>query len=390
MSLYLDLTEFLTNPITTGIQRIAGEICRYAPRNVMVPVRLNRDRFVAFSPSLIDVIGNYFREGSQSGMAEIRRLGAIASGSPIEISQRDTVLVPEVFGNHERFAFFRDMPDQDLHCYRFIVFDLLPLTHPEYFGPDGRCHFCAYAQVIRRARNCSFISEYTRDMYYSRLRRTTARGGIVLPLGCDALGERPSQFTLNRPLNFSVLGTIEPRKNHHLILEAFKPLLRQVEGLTLTFLGKIGWVEREFALKVLALGSDKNSGLRFIPAPGDDEIRNCIEQSRATIYVSSAEGYGLPPVESLWAGTPVIASRTIPSLERLGSAGVYYVDPLSVLNLRKAVLAFLDDGYASRKTEEAIGLNLPTWRSFTQEVIDWCMRRPQGSADRLVRSATVL
>lgn len=372
MSLYLDLTEFLTNPITTGIQRIAGEICRYVPRNLMTPVRLKRDQFLAFPPSLIDAIGNYFREGSQSGMGEIHRLGAIESGSPVEISQRDTVLVPEVFGDYERFAFFRDMPDEELRRYRFIVFDLLPLTHPEYFGPDQRCTFCAYAQIVRRARCCGFISEYTRDIYYGRLRRTGARGGVVLPLGCDALGTRPSQITLNRPLNFSVLGTIEPRKNHQLILEAFEPLLRHVEGLTLTFLGKIGWVEREFALKILALGSDKNSGLRFFPAPGDEDIRNCIEQSRATIYVSSAEGYGLPPVESLWGGTPVIASRTNPSLERLGSAGVHHVDPLSVLNLRKAVLAFLDDDYANRKTEEAMALILPTWQSFTQEVIDWC------------------
>ncbi|HZQ51955.1 MAG TPA: glycosyltransferase [Bryobacteraceae bacterium] len=195
-----------------------------------------------------------------------------------------------------------------------------------------------------------------------------------MPLGCDALGDRPFQLTLNRPLNFSVLGTVEPRKNHPLILEAFEPLLRHVKGLTLSFVGKLGWIDPQFAEKVLTLASDENSGLRFIPAPGDDEIRNCFERSRATIYVSAAEGYGLPPVESLWAGTPVIASRTIPSLERLGSAGVHYVDPLSVLNLRKAVLAFLDDAYANRKAEEAMRLNLPTWRSFTEEVMDWCKR----------------
>jgi glycosyltransferase involved in cell wall biosynthesis len=374
MSLYLDLTEFLTNPITTGIQRIAGEICRYGDRNAMIPVRLNGDHFVAFPSSLIEAIGNYFRGGSHSGTEEIRHLGAIERGSRIEVSQLDTVLVPEVFLNHQRFTFFRAMPDPELRRYRFIVFDLLPLTHPEYFGPDHRYLFCAYAQIIRRASDCGFISEYTRDIYYSRLRRTNVRGGVVLPLGCDALGDRPFQLTLNRPLNFSVLGTVEPRKNHPLILEAFEPLLRHVKGLTLSFVGKLGWIDPQFAEKVLTLASDENSGLRFIPAPGDDEIRNCFERSRATIYVSAAEGYGLPPVESLWAGTPVIASRTIPSLERLGSAGVHYVDPLSVLNLRKAVLAFLDDAYANRKAEEAMRLNLPTWRSFTEEVMDWCKR----------------
>jgi glycosyltransferase involved in cell wall biosynthesis len=77
-------------------------------------------------------------------------------------------------------------------------------------------------------------------------------------------------------------------------------------------------------------------------------------------------------VESLWVGTPVIASTTIPSLKGRGSAGVHFVDPLNAVNLRRAVLAFLDDGYANQKTEEIIELDLPTWRSFTQEVFRWC------------------
>lgn len=371
MSFYLDLTEFLTNPITTGIQRIAGEICKYLPESSMMPVRLNGNQFVAFSPSLIGVIGSYFRAGSNVGMEEIRRLGAADKGSRIEILPRDTVLVPEVFGHLDRFAFFRDMPDHELQRYRFLVFDLLPITHPEYFGPLGRCHFCAYTQIIRRARNCGFISEYTRDMYYSRLKRTGVRQGTVLPLGCNALGARPARLHLNRPLNFTVLGTIEPRKNHELILQAFEPLLQQVEGLRLSFIGKMGWVEPNFAQKVQTLASDKTSGFVFRSTPGDEEIRSCVEQSRATIYVSSAEGYGLPPVESMWGGTPVIASRTIPSLENLGSAGIHYVEPLTALNLRKAVLAFLDDDYANRKVQEAFACHLPTWKSFTEEVLRW-------------------
>ncbi|MGH2510980.1 MAG: glycosyltransferase, partial [Ktedonobacteraceae bacterium] len=123
---------------------------------------------------------------------------------------------------------------------------------------------------------------------------------------------------------------------------------------------------------VEVLSSDPNSGFQFHSAIDDNAIRKCIAQSRATIYISSAEGYGLPPVESLWCGTPVIASTTIPSLTRLGSAGIHYVEPLTVVNLRRAVLAFVDNAYANGKAEETAQLDLPTWRSFTQEVLDWC------------------
>lgn len=375
MRFYVDLSEFLTNPITTGIQRIAGEMCRYLPPDTAIPVRLRSDHYVALPPALIQVIGAYFRDATESGVAGIRRLAAIDNGSAVEISQDDTVLVPEVFDNAQRVAFFRQMPEEQLRCYRFIVYDLLPMTHPEYFAPEGVLAIHHYYRMLCRASCCGFISEETREAYYSRLKRTAVEGGVVLPLGSDSLGPRPERPNLNRPLTFAVLGTIEPRKNHELILNAFEPLLRQVHGLALAFIGKMGWVNSEFAERVHALASDEHSGFRFHSVRSDHEIRRCIEQSRATIYVSAAEGYGLPPVESLWLGTPVIASNAIPSLKRLGTAGIHYVDPINVASLRGAVLAFVDNSYANQKTLETVHLNLPTWQSFTQEVLHWCVEQ---------------
>jgi glycosyltransferase involved in cell wall biosynthesis len=341
------------------------------PPGAAIPVRLQSGQYVALPPKLIDVIGRYFRDAHDTGVAEIGRLAAVENGPAIRVSQHDTVLVPEIFGE-ERAAFFRGLPEHELQRCRFIVYDLLPATHPQYFPADMALTMSGYLHTVRQASCCGFISEYTRDVYYGRLKRTNARGGVVLPLGSDSLGPKPERPNLNRPLAFSVLGTIEPRKNHELILEAFEPLLRQIDGLSLSFIGKMGWVDSEFAQKVRALASDKESGFRFLPAPDDGTIGTHVEQSRATIYVSAAEGYGLPPVESLWLGTPVIASTAIPSLKRLGSAGIHYVDPLNAINLRRAVLTFVDDAYANQKTEETMHLNLPTWHSFTQEVLHWC------------------
>ena len=371
MSLYIDLSEFLADPITTGIQRIAGGICQSLPANRATPVRLHANRYVALPAALIDAIGRFFGDDSESRVMEIRRLGAVQTGSPVELSPRDTVLIPEIFGP-QRVAFFRGMPDQAFSRCRFFVHDLLPLTHPEFFPVESIMHLYGYFRLILEASECGFNSEDTRNVYYGRLKRTGVRGGVVLPLGCDSLGPKPKQATLNRPLVFTVLGTVEPRKNHHLILDAFEPLLRRIEGLRLSFIGKMGWVDSELAHRVRALDADQNSGFRFHSATGDQAIRNFIEESRATIYVSSAEGYGLPPVESLWLGTPVIASTAIPSLKGLGSMGIHFVDPLNAVSLRNAVLAFIDDAYAKQKTEEAFRLSLPTWRSFTREVLQWC------------------
>jgi glycosyltransferase involved in cell wall biosynthesis len=375
MSLYIDLSEFLVNPIRTGIQRISGEMCRYLPKNAAIPVRLDSGHYVGLPPELIPTIGAYFMDAAGSGLDDIRRLSAVDSRSAIQLSEGDMVLVPEVFDNPQRLAFFRGMPEREFRHCRFIVYDLLPATHPEYFTPEGVVSLCGYFNLLRRASRCGFISKYSYDTFYGRFKRTTEQDGVVLPLGSDALGPRAQSRTLNRPLTFSVLGTIEPRKNHELILNAFEPLLQQIDGLSLSFIGKMGWVSPDFESRIRTLAANKNSGFRFFSAPGDGAIRNYIEQSRATIYVSAAEGYGLPPVESLWVGTPVIASATIPSLQGLATGGVCYVDPLNVTNLRRAVLAFREDDYANQKIEEAMNLNLPTWRLFTEDVLQWCTTR---------------
>lgn len=373
MKLYLDLTEFLRNPIKSGIQRIVGEICRNLPPNAMIPVRFHEARYVALPPELPEAIGRHFGDCTQSTLAEIRRLSGAGSGS-IELSGDDRVLIPEVFLDSQRVAFFCSMPERDWKRCRFIVYDLLPYTHPECFFTEMNDALPGYFHLVRRAEHCGFISEYTRDVYYRRLKRMDVDGGVVLPLGSDSLGPRATVPALNPRLTFTVVGTIEPRKNHALILAAFEPLLGKADGLRLSFIGSMGWVEPEFAKKIHALASDKKSGFQFHPAPDDNAIRSHIEQSRATIYVSGAEGYGLPPVESLWCGTPVIASTTIPSLERIGSAGVHRVEPLNAATLRQAVLAFVDTAYANRKAEETMELNLPTWKSFTEEVLTWCSR----------------
>lgn len=371
MNLYLDLTEFLKNPIKSGIQRIVGEICRNLPRNAAIPVRLHEGRYITLPPGLPEAVGRHFGDRTEGTLAEIRRLSEAGNGS-IELSEGDRILIPEVFLDPQRVAFFRSMPERDWKRCRFIIYDLLPYTHPECFFKEMNDALPGYFHLVRRAEHCGFISEYTRDVYYRRLRRTEVGDGVVLPLGSDSLGPRPKLPVLNRPLTFSVIGTVEPRKNHALILEAFEPLLGQIDGLRLSFVGSMGWVEPEFAQRIHALANDEKTRFQFHSAPDDGAIRSHIERSRATIYVSSAEGYGLPPVESLWCGTPVIASTTIPSLERLGSVGVHYVEPLNVASLQRAVLDFVNTAYADRKAEEAMRLDLPTWKLFTAEVLTWC------------------
>ena len=228
MSLYIDLTEMLANPIRTGIQRVTGEMCRCLPPDSVIPVRLHGERMLALPPALIQAVGAYFRGAGDAGAEKIRRLGDPTDAVEIRLSTGDIVLVPELFFAKQRLAFFRRMAEREFQHYRFIVYDLIPITHPEYFIPfmDFESIF-GYFQIIRKASDCAFISESSQEVYHRRLKRTHTLKGVVLPLGSDSMGSRVTHPKLNRPPEFCVLGTIESRKNPRLILEAFEPLLRR-------------------------------------------------------------------------------------------------------------------------------------------------------------------
>jgi len=375
MSVYIDLTEFLNNPMLSGIQRVTAQLCHHWPGSDLKPVRLTRvGHLTELDGSLIKAIGESFECQDGSAKSAILPFQDF-EGPPLRLQSGDTVLVPELFFDPHRVSYYKNLDAAELNHHRFIIYDLTPIAHPEFFPDEPMDVICGYFQMVRRFPHCGFISEATQQAFCGRLLRSSRLTGSVLRLGSDGLGPRPQNVGFQRPLRFTVVGRLVPYKNPALVLEAFEPLLSQIPGLRLTFLGKTSNIEKELAQKIVRMSLNPLSGLEYLSEPDDDQLRKCIDESRATIFVSVAEGFGLPPVESLWRGTPVIISRGIPSVETIGSTGLHLVDPLSVESLRKAVLAFLDNSYFKQKVDEALSLDLPTWRSFAAEVAQWC--RPQ-------------
>ena len=372
MSVHIDITEFLNNPALTGIQRVTAEICRCWPDEGLRPVKLDRSGTLVELPvELIRAIAACFDDPDGAAIRVVHTLRDRAVRR-VTADPAMTVLVPELFYDPARVAFFRRMHDRELERFRFIVYDLIPLLYPDYFTSELQHDIiCGYFSMMRRVRNCGFISEWTQRTFCQRLLRSPHVTGRVFRLGSDGLGPRPEGAPADRPPHFCVVGAIKRHKNPSIILEAFEPLLWAIDGLRLTFLGKLDWVESGFEERLRSMAA-RCPGLSWTSNASDTCIRKHVEEARATVFVSAAEGFGLPPVESLWAGTPVIASPNIPSLERAGSQGIEIVDPVNAVNLRAAVTRFLDDRFAAAKAREARALDLPTWRSFTEEVAAWC------------------
>lgn len=386
MKVYVDLTEFLSAPLRTGIQRVCGELCRHWPPDISAyPVKVAPgSRLVHCHRDTLRIISSFFqaRQHADTCRADVLELAAQAdaSGNDVTLEPDDRVLVPEVFYNLNRFAFYDSLSPSHFRKFHFIVYDLLPITQPEYFpGPVPHELISRYFRLIRRAENVGFISRSTRAAYLNRMCRHEGKTGPVFREGSDGLGPRTQRRkTSNSSPTFVVVGTIEPRKNHGLVLDAVAGLSKMDRRkFRLVFAGRMGWVDRVLETRIRSLSSSRGL-FRFVENPGDHALRRLIANARASIFVSSAEGYGLPPLESLWLGVPVIATTHIPSLEDLGERGVHVVDSLDAEGIEQAIKAFLDEHYYKKKAREVSMLSLPTWAAFARDVASWMVGRSRS------------
>ena len=137
-----------------------------------------------------------------------------------------------------------------------------------------------------------------------------------------------------------ILGTREPRKNVMLVFEmlASHPALLDSHRFVVT--GKMGWLEEQHALPA-NLEPARAAGPILFTGFVDDFTKNrLLAGAQATLYPSLFEGFGLPVLESLSAGTPCAASWSS-SIPEVGGACCTYFDPLSAGDMRRAIAELL-------------------------------------------------
>ena len=221
--------------------------------------------------------------------------------------------------------------------------------------------------------NLHFVSSATKRSFCERFAGADRSTYHVSPLGADGLGTATPAFSASRR-RFAYLGTIEPRKNHRIVLGAFQALWAQGVDVELIFVGRLGWNIRVPGWKPDEIGEElsalaaRNPRFAWRQELDDRAVRDIIASCRATLYVSEIEGFGLPPLESLALGVPVIASAELPSLGIVEASGQIRLREISVDAVAAAVTAMLDDRVAAAKYREISALALPTWRGLAESL----------------------
>jgi glycosyltransferase involved in cell wall biosynthesis len=233
----------------------------------------------------------------------------------------------------------------------FWIHDLLPIDRPDWFwGREPALHQTRIELLARRGA-AAIVAGASVE---SRLRWHLERlGRPDLPIfrlrpPTDALFGRPARFDarLADLPYFIVCGTIEPRKNHLLLLRVWRDLVSRYgrDAPKLVVVGKRGWNCAEI---VAALEDEALSGHVFevagLPTP---DYKRLLDHSRALLAPSLAEGFGFPVAEALASGVPVVASDIAPFREQ-GDEGAIHLDPLSDEAWRRAIA---DLAFAGAKT----------------------------------------
>jgi glycosyltransferase involved in cell wall biosynthesis len=235
-------------------------------------------------------------------------------------------------------AWFTTVPTV-LEVYDMVAFD--PELRPS--ARAGAIERVTLAPALRRARAALCISQATADAVASRYpwaahRLVVAQLGASPALKPGPVPELPDRFVL-------AVGTLEPRKNLPRLVEAYRGLPDALQAAhPLLVAGRIGWEAAETLGALSALGDR----CRLLGPVSDTELAALYARCTVFAYPSLAEGFGLPVLEAMQAGTAVLTSARS-SLPEVGGDAVEYVDPSDTASIRAGLARLLGD--PGRRTE---------------------------------------
>jgi glycosyltransferase involved in cell wall biosynthesis len=221
-----------------------------------------------------------------------------------------------------------------------VVYDLVPFVERERARTSSaRIEQATIRPALRRAAALPCISEATRQDLVRLFPRAAPKASTI-PLAADpAFGApvaAPGHPSLDRPYVLAV-GTLEPRKNLERLITAWASLDDAARGdHVLALVGPRGWDDAPI------LAAARAAGARLLGRVSEAELRALYAGAAAFAYPSLYEGFGLPVLEAMAAGAPVVTS-SVSSLPEVAGDAALLVDPLDPRAIADALRRVLTD-----------------------------------------------
>ena len=263
-----------------------------------------------------------------------------------------------------------------------FIHDLLPVAAPDTFwrGEPER-HARRLALLARRGAGAivtsravaAHLADHMRDFGRPDLPILQAHPPVAPIFGTPC----PAHPRLAGTAYFVACGTIEPRKNHVLLVEAWRRLVaeRGAAAPKLVVVGKRGWRSEE----IVAALADPTLGGAVIEVGGlsNGGWRALLAGATALLAPSLAEGFGLPLAEALAAGVAPVCSN-IPAFREIGGEAVAYLQPDRPDDWATRIAALAEDGAARAEAVAAAGRHRPVDREGWFAAIDGFLSQIAG------------
>lgn len=256
----------------------------------------------------------------------------------------------------------------------FLVHDLIPITHPKFCrAGETEKHRQRMRTVLTTASAVIGNSQVTIE----ELAAFATGEGLPMPphvvawLGCEARAGAMPDTAYDRP-TFVILGTIEGRKNHELLLRVWTRLIDALgpNAPQLQIIGQRGW-EADPVFDQLDRSAKLRGHVVELNHCSDAEIAHHLRSARALLFPSIVEGFGLPMVEALGAGVPVVASD-LPVFREIAGELPDYLDPHDEGAWEQIILDYAGRASATRSAqlERIAGFRSPSWSEHFARVED--------------------
>ena len=244
-----------------------------------------------------------------------------------------------------------------------IAMDILPELNADQTPPTPRhSYFSHYFRTLCAVTVVIAISERSATDVKLRLRRA-GQTWTATP-GVDHLPKL--RLPAAQPVTFVSVGTLSPRKRVDLLVQGFQRATESNDAMRLLIIGRPG-PGSEKTVEAIEAAQKRGVPIEWVADASDSDLVDAISRATASFSLG-VEGFGLPALESLRLGCPVVVSTDVPSVLGEAGAGVLSVEAMSETAVAGALVSLADPDWAVALRAQIRQDELPTWADFSLSV----------------------
>ncbi len=399
----LDISRLLSRigrPVPTGIDRVelayAEFLLRSAPERLAFGTVAAGRGFAILPASLgrrlVETLGA--RWSGRPDMASARRLALEARLALLAPRRLRRPLGPRLYlllSHHhlDRTALIGRIKARAQARFCCLVHDLIPITLPEYAKPNQTQRHLRRMQTVAALADGVIVNSDSTGQAVAEYLGPDHPPIHAAPLGIEVppADPRPNAPAIERPY-FVVVGTIEAKKNHLMLLNVWRRLAQThpEEIPRLVIVGQRGWMVTAVT-DMLERSPSIRAHVWEYNSLSDRAVDPLVRSARALLMPSFAEGFGLPVAEALARGVPVLCSD-LPALRYAGGDAPEYLDPLDGPSWAAAILDYAKPNSPRRAAQLARIERYvpPSWERHFAQVMPFLDRIAEGRPARPPRT----